>query len=194
MCYTALNYYLDMKLDELTVNKKPKTNTPHLYLDMDGVQADFFGAWARANGVSNWKAIHDKEKEIEVLAHSSYDRVYEFFDELSPLPGGLQLISWLKTNKIAFTVCSAPLRGPWADASIAAKKNWLDRYNPGTSDSAIFTSDKYRYALFNGDANVLVDDYDPYLNAWRNAGGIAVKYKDRLVQQVIQELEVIYSK
>ena len=49
-----------MKIDEL------EKKMPHLYLDMDGVQADFFGAWADRLGVDHWKAIHDKEKEINI--------------------------------------------------------------------------------------------------------------------------------
>ena len=34
---------------------------PHLYLDMDGVQADFFGAWAAMHNVGNYKDIPDTE-------------------------------------------------------------------------------------------------------------------------------------
>ena len=37
---------------------------PHLYLDMDGVQADFFGAWAKSHGHEHWKSIADKEEKI----------------------------------------------------------------------------------------------------------------------------------
>jgi len=42
-----------MKLKELMENTNKKM--PHLYLDMDGVQADFFGAWAAKNNVGNYK-------------------------------------------------------------------------------------------------------------------------------------------
>jgi hypothetical protein len=51
--------------------KEIKSKMPHLYLDMDGVQADFFGAWADKHNVSHWKAIVDKENEIEELANST---------------------------------------------------------------------------------------------------------------------------
>ena len=61
-----------MKIEEL--NK-----IPHLYLDMDGVQADFFGAWADKHNVSHWKAIVGKEGEIEKLANSTSEQVYKFF-------------------------------------------------------------------------------------------------------------------
>lgn len=185
-----------MKITELLEDTQNKM--PHLYLDMDGVQADFFGAWADRLGVDHWKAIHDKEKEINMLAHSSEKEVYDFFRNLKPLKSGLQLIAWLKQNNIPFTVLSAPLRGPYADASKKAKRDWLDQYNPGTSGNAIFTSAKFKYATQNGVANVLVDDFGPYIQKWTDAGGIPVKHAEEFedpntAENTINMLEKIYS-
>lgn len=181
-----------MKIDEL------KNKMPHLYLDMDGVQADFFGAWAEKHGVSHWKAIKDKEGEIEELANSTPEKVYDFFRNLKPLQGGQEIIKWLHTNKIPFTVLSAPLRGPFADASKQAKRDWLDQYNPGTSSNAIFTSKKHQYAMTHGVQNVLVDDFGPYCQKFSDAGGIVVKHEDETedpnaVENTIHALEKIYA-
>jgi hypothetical protein len=76
-----------MKIDEL------ENKMPHLYLDMDGVQADFFGAWAAKHNVSHWKAIVNKENEIDELAHSTPEQVYSFFRNLHALPGGMAIVS-----------------------------------------------------------------------------------------------------
>jgi 5'(3')-deoxyribonucleotidase len=181
-----------MKIKEL------ETKIPHLYLDMDGVQADFFGAWADKHGVSHWRAIKDKEAEIEELANSTPEQVYDFFRNLKPLPGGQEIIQWIKSNKIPFTVLSAPLRGPYADVSKQAKRDWLDEFNPGTSDSAIFTSGKQKYAVKDGVANVLVDDFGPYIQKWIDAGGIPVKHEDEsevpdAAEKTIAKLEKIYA-
>lgn len=170
---------------------------PHLYLDMDGVQADFFGAWAKKHGVEHWKSIQDKEKEIEILANSSAKEVYDFFKDLAPLKGGQKIIAWLHQNKIPFTVLSAPLRGPYSEASKQAKRDWLDEFNPGTSGNAIFTSAKFKYAMKDGQAQVLVDDFGPYLQKWSDAGGIAVKHEDEYedpnsANSTIAKLEKIY--
>ena len=56
---------------------------PHLYLDMDGVQADFFGAWANSHNVKNYKEIPDTEQSINQLAASGEEKVYNFFRDLS---------------------------------------------------------------------------------------------------------------
>ncbi len=182
-----------MKINELT-----NTKIPHLYLDMDGVQADFFGAWAERLGVDHWKAIDDKEKEINLLANSNAKEVYDFFHNLKPLKSGLKIIEWIKQHNIPFTVLSAPLRGPYADASKQAKRDWLDKYNPGSSSSAIFTSRKQQFAVQDGVQNVLVDDFGPYIQKWTDAGGIPVKHAEEFedpntAEHTIQQLEKIYA-
>lgn len=185
-----------MKITDLLENKQ--NQMPHLYLDMDGVQADFFGAWADKHGVDHWKAIKNKEGEIEELANSNPESVYSFFRNLKPLSGGSQVVSWLKENNVPFTILSAPLRGPYADISKQAKLDWLDEHNPGTSDTAIFTSHKQKYAVNDGVANVLVDDFGPYLDKWADAGGIAIKHEDEFEvpesgTQTIKAIEKIYG-
>jgi len=186
-----------MRINEIITEDKEE-KMPHLYLDMDGVQADFFGAWSKRSGVDHWKAIADKEAEINQLAHSSDKEVYDFFYKLAPLSGGMKVISWLRKNKIPYTVLSAPLRGPYKEASVRAKKDWLDKYHTGSSAGAIFTDKKYQHAMSGGRPNVLVDDFGKYLNAWKEAGGIAVKHEDQYEDpdtgaHTIAKLEQIYA-
>lgn len=171
---------------------------PHLYLDMDGVQADFFGAWADKHNVSHWKEIADKENEIEELANSTPENVYSFFRDLRPLKGGMEIVKWIQDNNIPYTVLSAPLRGPYADVSKQAKRDWLDDYHPGSSANAIFTSQKHKYAVSDGVANVLVDDFGPYCQKFSDAGGIVVKHEDEsevstAASDTIAQLEKIYA-
>lgn len=175
---------------------------PHLYLDMDGVQADFFTAWAQWHNqkfgqshVERYKDIGSKEQREQSIAELSAEGpefIERFFATLPTLPGGQRLIAWLRTNRIPFTVLSAPLRGMNAP-SIAGKRTWLDAHNPGTAGSAIFTGDKARMATRGGRANVLVDDYKKYVNAWTDAGGIGVLYRDSNVESVIRQLASIYG-
>ena len=175
-----------MKLEELT------PNMPHLYLDMDGVQADFFGRWAQLEKVIDYTHITDPEEAIVRLAQSGPEKVYQFFRDLEPLQGGQVIISWLHKNKIPFTVLSAPLRME-GQASIKGKREWLDNHNPGTSNDAIFTSAKYKYATKDSKPQVLVDDFGKYLNAWAEAGGIAVKHSDSSTDHTIMQLNKIYE-
>ena len=188
-----------MKIYELLNEEESKSEKmPHLFLDMDGVQADFFGAWSKKSGVDHWKAISDKEAEIQELANSSAKEVYDFFYDLKPLSGGMEVISWLRKNNIPYTVLSAPLRGPYKQASVEAKKDWLDKYHPGSSGNAFFTDQKFKHAMDGGRPNVLVDDFGKYLSAWASSGGIAVKHEDQYEdpstgKHTIEKLEKIYK-
>ena len=58
-----------MKLKELMEDTNKKM--PHLYLDMDGVQADFFGAWAAKNNVGNYKSDTTKYR-FRINARDKY--------------------------------------------------------------------------------------------------------------------------
>ena len=176
-----------MKIEEL--NRK---NMPHLYLDMDGVQADLFHEVARREKVDHWDDIPDQDDAIKRLSLSGYDSVYRLFRDLNPLPGGQRIIQWLHSNAIPFTVLSAPLRNE-GEASKDGKKDWLDEFNPGTSSSAIFTKKKHEYAVTKNTPNVLVDDFNYYLRSWADAGGIAVKHSDATTDHTIQQLEKIYA-
>lgn len=175
---------------------------PHLYLDMDGVQADFFTQWARWHNqkfgqshVERYKDIGSKEQReqsISELSAEGPEFIERFFATLPVLRGGQKLLAWLRQNRIPFTVLSAPLRGMHAP-SIAGKKTWLDKHNPGTSGSAIFTGDKAQMATRGGRPNVLVDDFKKYVNAWDAAGGIGILYRDDNVDAAIKQLAAIYG-
>jgi len=185
-----------MRIQDLLENE----NIPHLYLDMDGVQADFFTQWARWYSkktgnpdVQRYKDIGDKqarEQSIEMLNKEGPEFIEQFFATLPELPGFSTLLEWLKTNNIPFTILSAPLRGNH-EASIAGKIAWLDEHNPGTSANAIFTGMKEKYAT-KGGQNVLVDDHKKYIASWEAKGGIGVLHRDNNVQGTISALEKIY--
>jgi hypothetical protein len=174
-----------MKITELT-------QMPHLYLDMDGVQADLYHAIARRENVGHWDDIPDQNKAITKLSLRGPEDVYQLFRDLAPLPGGQVIIQWIHKHRIPFTVLSAPLRNE-PQASIDAKRDWLDQHNPGSSETAIFTKKKYEYATTGGHPNVLVDDFNYYLDSWTEAGGIAVKHSQATTDQTIAKLEEIYA-
>jgi hypothetical protein len=118
--------------------------------------------------------------------------VERFFATLPVLPSFAALLRWLRDHDIEFTVLSAPLRGN-EEASIRGKLAWLDRHNPGTSDRAIFTGDKQRYAVTQGQPNVLVDDFKKYVAAWRDAGGIGILHRDNNLKATLDQLARVYG-
>lgn len=171
-----------------------KTEKPHLYLDMDGVQCDFFRQWANLFGFDNYRDMGSKEeqeKNIMRLVNRGDEFVEKFFATLPMLSGGAKLLAFLRKNKIPYTILSAPLRHRF-EASTAGKRRWLDQYTPGKSQAAIFTGNKHKYAMAGGKPNVLVDDHGEKIAKWTNAGGIGIKHDDATVDETIAELAKIY--
>lgn len=165
---------------------------PHLFLDMDNVQADFDRAWCEREGVKLRHHIPDHTAAIMRLANSSDATVYEFFRDLEPLSDGTALVGWLDDNHIPWTILSAPLRIR-GEASVQGKRAWLDRYRPGKADTALFTSSKYKHAHHQGRPAVLVDDNARYLEQWSWAGGIAVPHQQGDLEHTLARLQQIYQ-
>ena len=184
-----------MKIKELFENTNKKL--PHVYLDMDGVQADFAGAVTEKIGMGHKEAKHKTEEEIEKLANSSHEEVRDFFAELKQLPGGKKITDWLNSNNISYTILSAPLRGSYAKSSIMGKQAWLQKHTPNAVKGAIFKHDKHEHALDGGRPNILIDDYGKKINAWQQAGGIGIKHEDEYetpdaAERTIKRLEEIF--
>lgn len=192
-----------MRIVELESEKMP-----HLFLDMDGVQADFFTQWARwwsskmnDPNIQWYKDIGDKEqREISIAALQAEgpEFVYQFFATLPVLSGCDAILNWISKNNIPCTVLSAPLRSTKEDkkkiitqASIEGKKYWLSQHNPNMP--AIFDGNKDRYATKGDRANVLIDDHKKYIFGWESAGGIGILHRWNDTQETIKKLNEIYG-
>ena len=143
-----------------------------LYLDMDGVIADFFNGFARKFGKDHWKMIQDKEKAIVQLQGT------DFFNTLDVFPTSQKLIDFARSTG-DWGICSSPLRGD-RDNSAYWKRVWLT--NKGwlpSIDKLIFTGMKEKYATdkLDGTPNILVDDKPSNIDRWISKGGIGILYQ-----------------
>ena len=143
-----------------------------LYLDMDGVIADFFSLLAKENNVTHWKSIKDKERAL-VEARNT-----DFFNRIDEFPSTPKLIEFAKSIG-DWGICSSPLRGD-RDNSAYWKRIWLQRhgYMPEI-ENCIFTAKKHSYAInrLTGHPNILVDDKPDNIKRWQNAGGYGYRYQ-----------------
>jgi|CryBogDrversion2_4_1035264.scaffolds.fasta_scaffold20714_2 5'(3')-deoxyribonucleotidase len=168
---------------------------PILYVDMDGVQCDFFGAWAKLHNKSRYKEIGDKEtRELSIheMNKNGPEWVKKFFATLPPIPEGLNFVKWLVYTKTPYTILSSPLRGN-VEASIEGKKIWLQKYTPWALNNAIFMSEKSNLAKKGDSSNILVDDYKKNINSWDSAGGIGMLFRVDRVDTIKKEIIDIYK-
>tara|TARA_A200000113_G_scaffold3671_3_gene3990 strand:- start:2206 stop:2721 length:516 start_codon:yes stop_codon:yes gene_type:complete len=162
-----------------------------LYLDMDGVLADFFGKLENLYNVDHWKDIPHLDLKLDGLKGSA------FFFTLHKHKDADTLIEYAKA-KWDWGICSSPLRGD-RDNSAYWKRRWLEMYdyNP-VIENMIFTANKHKYATdpLAGTPNILVDDKPVNIKRWEDAGGLGVLYQanEHNISDVIEELENIFSR
>jgi hypothetical protein len=149
---------------------------PVVYLDMDGVLADFFGGVEKLYGVSHWKQLtSDKSKD---LRQDVIERITgtNFFETLPKFPSADPLIAMIKKfTGGRFSILTSPLRGDH-DNSAKWKKVWINQ-NIEQPDETIVTGRKEKYATTKGTANILVDDRPINIQKWQDKGGYGILYQ-----------------
>ena len=177
--FTALENFADGKteskaysesLEEALGEIAPNTE---IYVDMDGVLADFFGEWSKSQGVDNWKDIKDPAKAI-----GDIKGIDDFWLNLPVLPKAKELLGLIKQVKGKYKICTSPLADdPRSDPH---KREWVKKnlafFPP---EEVIVTHNKPQFAKQKDNTpNILIDDYGVNIDAWEEAGGIGFKYKD----------------
>lgn len=149
---------------------------PTVYLDMDGVLADFFGGVEKLYGVNHWKQLaSDKTKD---LRQDVIERITgtNFFETLPKFNTADSLIGMVKKfTGGRFSILTSPLRGDH-DNSARWKKIWINQ-NMEQPDETIVTGRKEKYATTNGTPNILVDDRPVNIQKWQDKGGYGILYQ-----------------
>jgi len=146
-----------------------------VYLDMDGVIADFFGGIETKFEVDHWKSIQDKEIAFASLANTNFFNTLDRFEVSDDIVEFVKLIS---DND--WGICSSPMRGDTMNSAYW-KRVWLNRmeYVPPLIENMIFTSNKHKYAIneLTFKRNILIDDKPQNIERWERAGGIGIRYQ-----------------
>jgi hypothetical protein len=162
---------------------------PEVYLDMDGVLADFFTEYAKLAGISNgnYRDIPPAKTDPTLQKMVGTD----FFARLPKFPSADDLVSLVVSTYGHYHICSSPLRGDH-DNSEVQKKVWIQKHlNPQPVDIVI-TPQKAKWAKQkDGTPNILIDDRGSNISAWEAAGGIGIKYQadEDSLQVIVQGLQ-----
>ncbi|MDC6481020.1 hypothetical protein PQZ46_00555 [bacterium] len=155
-----------------------------IYVDMDGVLADFFGDWAKLMGVDSFRDIKDVEQALEKIKNTD-----DFWLNLPLTDNAKGLLKLIKQVKGSYSICSSPLPGD--KNSVPHKKEWIKKnlafFPP---KEIIITHNKPQYAKQkDGTPNILIDDYGVNVSAWEAAGGIGFKHKDHKFERTAKNIK-----
>ena len=151
---------------------------PIVYLDMDGVLADFFGGVEKLYGVSHWKELtSDKTKDLkkEVINRITGTDFFATLPKFSTADALIDMVKEFTGGK--FSINTSPLRGD-NENSGKYKKVWVSNNIP-QPDTMIITGRKETYARdkASGTPNILIDDRPINIEKWQAAGGHGILYQ-----------------
>ena len=163
--------------------------SPILYVDMDGVLADFYGPFNQMAGVSSWK---DAPKSVTLSVLKKITKQDDFWINLAVLPDVPQLMSAIKSLFGGeYKLLSKAIVGD--PNAVKQKKQWAQQnLDPLPNETIIMpaTANKGKYAQQpDGTPNILIDDFGLNIKKWQEAGGIGVQHKTGTVNTTINKLK-----
>jgi len=160
--------------------------TTEIYVDMDGVLADFFGEWTKLMNVDHWSQIDNDGLSGALQKIRDTD---EFWLKLPMLPQAKELLQLIKNIKGEYNICSSPLADD--PNSEPHKRQWIkDNLGFFPPKNVYITHDKAQFAKnADGTPNILIDDFGRNVRQWESAGGIGFKYKDHKFERTAKQLQ-----
>ena len=151
----------------------------HLFLDLDGVLADFDAGAKAVLGMSScdFEARHGKREFWRRLA-----RAKDFYATLPLLSDAMVLFEAVR--HLEPTILTGLPLGNWAAPQ---KVRWAARHFPGTKIITTMARDKYKHMT---GMDVLVDDRADHRERWKAAGGTFIHHKN--ARDSLAQLAEIY--
>ena len=152
---------------------------PHLFLDCDGVLADFDLGVSKLLGMSpaEFQKRHSTGEFWKRLA-----RAPDFYGTLEELPDAQRLFEAVK--HLEPTILTGLPLGKWAAPQ---KERWAAQHFPGVLIITTMAREKH---LHMQPGDVLVDDRENHRSLWENADGIFIHHRN--AEDTLQRLKAIY--
>jgi len=160
-------------------NMEKAVSKKTVYVDMDGVVADFDGYYKTIFNRDPSKDDHFTGQQF-ISSHPT------FFAELPVLEKGRELISRLEEKGYKIVFLTTPMK--CIPECKMDKYLWIKR-NFGDYD-IIFSSKKDEYVV--DDHSILIDDMDYNLKPWTNAGGTAIQFPAKL-DKILKKIDEVLS-
>jgi hypothetical protein len=162
-----------MRLKEITQKTKYK---PEVFLDMDGVLADFFAEYAVLAGLpagSSYRDVPPAKNDPTLNKMVGTD----FFYRLPKFPVADTIVALSVKLFGSYNICSSPLRGDHENSGVQ-KTRWLQKNLSVQPKHIYIESRKEKHAVQpDGTPNILIDDRKDNIIKWEAAGGIGIKFQ-----------------
>ena len=139
-----------------------------LYIDLDGVMADFDKYFLEAFGIESHK-LDDPTLWKWINGHGN------FFSNLPLMPGALEFFRSVEhLNPTILTAC------PKSNYAVAAvqKRQWVYKHLSPDVTVIPMMGGKNKCLFMHSPGDVLIDDFEKNCIPWKEHGGFAIHHKD----------------
>lgn len=133
-----------------------------LYVDLDGVLADFDAGYEKVFGLR-------PDKKADNVDWAAVRKIKDFYLNLPPMPDMHILWSYVSDLK-PIVLTGVPSSVPEAPAN---KKAWVNKHLGPVEVFCCRSSEKCKHA---NAGDILIDDWTKYRNLWTAAGGIWITH------------------
>lgn len=138
-----------------------------LYLDLDGVMADFDAHFPAVFGLDH-RSMADDAMWAAINAHPSY------FRDLPPCPGAIEFFREIEhLEPIILTACP---RTNYANAA-TQKRAWVREHLSSTITILPVMGGRNKPLFMHALGDILIDDFERNTDAWFKAGGVPILHR-----------------
>lgn len=150
---------------------------PRIYLDLDGVMADFDAHFPAVFGLDH-RGMADDDMWATINAHPSY------FRDMPVCPGAKQFFGEIEhLSPIVLTACP---RTNYAHVA-RQKRAWVREHLSATITILPVMGGRNKPLFMHEAGDILIDDFERNTKAWEDEGGVAILHQS--FRQTERELD-----
>lgn len=141
--------------------------TRTLYLDLDGVMADFDRAFPAVFGLDH-RDMADDDMWLHINGHPT------FFRDLPPMAGAIEFFRAIEPfSPVILTACP---KSNYAHVA-AQKRAWIREHLSRSCWVLPVLGGRHKPLFMHTPGDILIDDFGKNCTAWAEAGGVAIKHE-----------------
>lgn len=155
-----------------------------VYVDMDGVLADFDRGYYDISGM-NTDAVSDEELWSAIEAYGKA----KFFAQLPWMDGSKDMWNFITQNFLKVKILSALGKSDATNRQTTqGKTSWLRHHLPNLhTDDIILVENKHKKRHYSRPGDIIIDDTPVVIQEWVKKGGIGILHKT--AQETISQLK-----
>ena len=140
---------------------------PRLYLDLDGVMADFDAHFPALFGVDH-RTLLDDDMWAQINAHASY------FRDMPVCPGAKEFFQSIEElDPIILTACP---KSNYAHVA-RQKREWVREHLSSTCHVLPVMGGRNKPLFMHSPGDILIDDFEKNIKAWQDEGGVGIHHE-----------------